>query len=78
GCWLSLVPTLLTLIITITTSIIIRNKQRDRIKFQHTLKLLLIEYHNHPVVVRIALEYLKQSENKDNSALITKKLNKYQ
>ncbi|MGL6342886.1 MAG: CHASE2 domain-containing protein, partial [Waterburya sp.] len=45
GCWLSLVPTLLTLIITITTSIIIRNKQRDRIKFQHTLKLLLIEYH---------------------------------
>ena len=74
GWWLPVVPSLLTLIATIITSILIRNKQRDRRRFHNTLALLLKEYRERPIVARIALEYLKQSENKDNSYLIEQKI----
>ena len=74
GWWLPLIPSLLTLITTVITSIFIRNKQRDRLRFHHTLALLLQEYRDRPIVGRIALEYLKQSENQDNSYLIEQKI----
>ncbi len=70
GCWLPLIPALLTLMATVIMAIIITNKQRDRLRFHHTLAFLSAKYPQQPIVSRIALEYLKQSENKDNSCLI--------
>ncbi|MDJ0632589.1 MAG: CHASE2 domain-containing protein [Xenococcaceae cyanobacterium MO_188.B29] len=74
GWWLPVVPSLLTLVATIITAILIRNRQRDRRKFDNTLAFLLKEYRERPIVGRIALEYLKQSENKDKSCLIDQKI----
>ncbi len=74
GWWLPLIPSLLTLIATVITSIVIRNNQCDRLKFHQTLALLLKEYRDRPIVSRIALEYLKQSENKDNSYFIEQQI----
>lgn len=61
GWWLPLIPALLTLTATAIATIVIRNKQRDRQKFQSTLDLLLQE--TDPLVQKIALEYFKLSED---------------
>lgn len=74
GWWLPLVPALLTLIVTVITAMIVRNKQRDRLKFKYTLELLLAEYQTSPIAGRIALEYFKQSESKANSYLVAKQI----
>ncbi len=77
GWWLPLVPSLLTLIATVITLIIIRDKQRETLMFQHTLKLLLAEYRANPIEGTIALEYLKQSESKDNQTIIERETQKF-
>ena len=74
GWWLPLVPSLLALVTTVITLIVIRDKQRERLRFNHTLALLLAEYRARPIEGRIALEYLKQSESKDNQILIEKEI----
>ena len=74
GWWLPLIPALLTLTLIVITAIIVRNKQRDRLRFQHTLKLLLAESQTYPIAGRIALEYFKQSENPTNSSIVTQKI----
>ncbi|WP_019506634.1 CHASE2 domain-containing protein [Pleurocapsa sp. PCC 7319] len=74
GWWLPLVPSILTLIMTVIMAITLRNQQRDRQKFQLTLAFLLAEHRERPIVSRIALEHLKQSENKDNSDLIEQEI----
>ncbi|MGK7950468.1 MAG: CHASE2 domain-containing protein [Xenococcaceae cyanobacterium] len=74
GWWLPLIPSLLTLTATVITANLLREKQRDRLKFQQTLKLLLKEYCDRPIVSRIALEYFKQSENQDHQMLIDKQI----
>ena len=84
GWWLPLIPSLLTLIATVITLIVIRNQQRDRLRFNHTLALLSetyrargsASYAERLIVGRIALEYLKQSETKDNQILIEKEIKK--
>ncbi|VEP15743.1 membrane hypothetical protein [Hyella patelloides LEGE 07179] len=76
GWWLPLVPSLLTLIATVITAVLITNKQRDRFLFQHTLKLLIVKSQTEPLISRIALEYFKRSENKDNSSFIEKEIKK--
>ena len=76
GWWLPLVPCLLTLIATAITLIIIRDKQREKLRFNHTLALLLAEYRDSSIKGRIALEYLKQSENRNNQMLIEKEIKK--
>ena len=42
--------------------------------FQHTLALLLAEYCANPIEGTIALEYLKQSESKDNQTIIEREI----
>ncbi|MDJ0592003.1 MAG: CHASE2 domain-containing protein [Pleurocapsa sp. MO_226.B13] len=74
GWWLPLIPSLLALTATVITAIAIRNKQREKLKFQQILALLLAAYRDRPIVGRIALEYFKQSENQDNSHLIERKI----
>ena len=68
GWWLPVIPALLSLNAIALVVIIIGYRQRDRFRFQHTLNLLLQE--SDPVVKKIALEYYKQSENKDNQIAI--------
>ena len=73
GWWLPLIPSLLTLNAIALAVIIISNRQRDRLKLQHTLTLLFQE--PDPVVRKIALEYYKQSENRDNQIAIEQNIN---
>ena len=68
GWWLPLIPSILTLNLAALVGIIWNNRQRDRAKFFHTLNLLLKE--PDPLVRTIALEYFKQSENKQNKLAI--------
>jgi hypothetical protein len=57
------------------TLLIVRNRERDRCLLQLTLTKLLTSQQNNPTVGRIAIAYLKQSETKENQALIEKKCN---
>ena len=72
GWWLPLVPALLVSYLAIITAIIIKNKQGERLRFQYTLNLILAQSPTNPIVSRIALEYLKQSESKKNAEAIEK------
>ena len=74
GWWIPLIPPVLTIIGTVMTVMVVSNKKLDRMRFYQTLTLLLKEYRDRPIVSRIALEYLKQSENKDNQILIAQKI----
>ena len=72
--WLPLVPCLLALFTAAIILWFIDNKQRDKMVFKLTLDSLLKTLTDKPTVGRIAIEYLKQSENRENKALITEKL----
>ena len=72
--WLPLVPSLMALFGTTVVILMVTLNQRDRLQFQLTLDLLLKVYQDSPAIGRIAIEYLKQSENKKNQAFIKKKL----
>ena len=76
GWWLPLIPSLLTLNATAIGIMIIGNRQRDRLKFEHTLTLLLQE--PNPVVRKIALEYYRQSESENNRIAIAQSINNSQ
>ncbi|EAM48286.1 hypothetical protein WH8501_22025 [Crocosphaera watsonii WH 8501] len=71
---LPLVPCLLALFTAAIILWFIDNKQRDKMVFKLTLDSLLKTLTDKPTVGRIAIEYLKQSENRENKALITEKL----
>ena len=74
GWWLPLVPALLTLIVVVIAAILVRNKQRERLRFKLTLELILEKSQINLIVVKIALENFKRSENKANSHLIEKQI----
>ena len=69
GWWIPLFPPMLSLwgaaLLSIPSS-----KQQDKLLFQRTLTLLLEARENYPTAGSIALEYLKQSETKENQGLI--------
>ena len=68
GWWLPLVPAILVLNLAALVGIIWNNRQRERAKFIHTLTFLSKE--PNPLIKKIALEYFKQSENKQNRLAI--------
>lgn len=74
GWWLPLVPFFLALYGTTITVLVVTNKQQDKLQLQITLDLLLKVYQDSPEIGRIAIEYLKHSENSENKAYIEKKL----
>ena len=74
GWWLPLIPALLTLSMVVLTAILVRNKQRDRFRFERTLGLVLAEFKTRPIIAKIALENFRRSENRANSHLIEKHL----
>jgi CHASE2 domain-containing sensor protein len=75
GWWLPIVPSGFALVGNAVTLLIVRNRERDRCLLQLTLTKLLTSQQNNPTVGRIAIAYLKQSETKENQALIEKKCN---
>lgn len=76
GWWIPIVPTLLGLWITTMVIILLTDKQRDRLRFQRTLALLLDAQRDYPTTGRIAIEYLKQSETKEHQVEIDHQLNR--
>ncbi|MGG6264541.1 CHASE2 domain-containing protein [Leptolyngbya sp. AN03gr2] len=75
GWWLPVAPALLGLWGSAIALWLVTNKQLDRLRFQHTLRLLLQARQDYPTAGRIAIEYLKQSEAKEHQAAIDQQLN---
>jgi adenylate cyclase len=78
GWWLPIVPALLSLWVAAIVLLVITNKQLDHLRCQYTLTLLLKARQDYPTAGQIAIEYLKQSETKNNQAFIDRQLNKHQ
>ena len=74
GWWLPFIPSVLALLGSACTLLIIANKLRDRLEFRVTFALLLETYEKDPTTGRIAIEYLKQSESKENQVFIEQQL----
>jgi CHASE2 domain-containing sensor protein len=74
GWWFPLVPSLISLWGTALTLSLVANRRRDQLILRHTLFLLLKICQDYPTSGRIALEYLKQSETKENQAWIEEQL----
>ncbi|MBW4511647.1 MAG: CHASE2 domain-containing protein [Scytonematopsis contorta HA4267-MV1] len=77
GWWLPFVPSSLGLLFAAITINIIINKKLEKIQIQQILKLLLEESATNSTAVRIAIEYLKQSESKKNQIVIKQWLIKH-
>lgn len=74
GWWIPVVPALLGLWSTALAILIATNRQRDRLQFHRTLVLLLEAQQTYPTAGRIAIEYLKQSETRENQVEIDRQL----
>ncbi len=74
GWWVPAVPSLLALLGGAVALSIVTNRQRDRLLFQLTLSKLLAVRQDSPTVSRIAMEYLKQSETKENQVFMEQQL----
>ncbi len=74
GWWLPVVPALLVLLGSAVALLFVSNKLRDRLLFRRTLNGLLDVSRDYPTAGRIAIEYFKQSETKENQALIERQL----
>lgn len=74
GWWLPIVPSLLALWGATVALSLVKNRQRDRLIFRRTLALLLEIRQDYPTSGRIAIEYLKQSETKENQRFISQKI----
>ncbi len=70
GWWLPLVPSLLGLVGAAIVLPMMTNKQLERLQLRRTLELLRQNCATAPAVGRIAIEYLKKSENQGNQSLI--------
>ena len=75
GWWLPIVPSLLSLLGAAVALSVVTNRKRDRLLFRRTLTLVLDICQDYPSSGYIALEYLKQSETKENQSLIEEWLN---
>ncbi|MBE9012017.1 CHASE2 domain-containing protein [Pseudanabaenaceae cyanobacterium LEGE 13415] len=77
GWWLPLAPALLGLWGSAIALWLITNKKLDHLRFQYTLAFLLQARRDYPTAGRIAIEYLKQSETKENQTAIDQQLNEH-
>ncbi len=74
GLWIPVIPPLIALGGTAIAMIIITNRERDRLLCQCTFLELLTTQSSSPLVFKIALAYLEQSESKENQAWIHQQL----
>jgi hypothetical protein len=70
GWWFPVVPTSLGLAIAAIVLPNVATKQSEKLQLRQTVRLLVSATHQHPTAGRIAIEYLKQSESKENQKLI--------
>ena len=68
GWWLPGVAAVVTLNLSTLVAVVWGNRQRDRVRFQQILNRLLAE--PDPLIRKIALEYFRQSESKDDRVAI--------
>ena len=72
GWWIPIIPPLLGLILAPIILPVFATKQLEKIQLQQTLKLLLAVAKEQPAAGKIAIEYFKQAEGKENQQLIDK------
>ncbi|MBN4005114.1 CHASE2 domain-containing protein [Nostoc sp. LPT] len=72
GWWIPIIPSLLGLILAPIILPMFATKQLEKIQLQQTLKLLLAVAKEQPAAGKIAIEYFKQAEGKENQQLIDK------
>ncbi|AFY66183.1 CHASE2 domain-containing protein [Geitlerinema sp. PCC 7407] len=70
GWWIPMVPAFLSLLGAAIALLIATAKQSDRLRFQRTFALLVETQKNYPEAGRIAIEYLRQSETRENQSII--------
>ncbi len=70
GLWLTIIPSLLAFLGAAAILRFVTNKQQDRLLLERTLGWLLNFRQNYPTAGRIAIEYLNQSESRENQAFI--------
>ncbi|MEB3311408.1 MAG: CHASE2 domain-containing protein [Snowella sp.] len=75
GWWIPVIPPLMGLGGTAIVIIILTNRERDQLLCQCTLAELLAVQSSSPVVFKIAVAYLQQSESKENQIWINQQLN---
>jgi adenylate cyclase len=74
GWWVPVIPSLLTLLGAAAALSMVTNRQRDRLLFRLTLRKLQAVQRDEPTVGRIAMEYFKQSETRENQVLVERQL----
>lgn len=74
GWWVPVVPSLIAFFAAGIALLTIANNQFDKLLLRYTLAWLLEVCREHPVAGRIAIEYLKQSESKENQIFIEKQI----
>jgi adenylate cyclase len=74
GWWVPAIPSLLALLGAAVALAMVTNRQRDRLLFHLTLTRLLAVQQDYPTVGRIAIEYFKQSETRENQVLMERQL----
>jgi adenylate cyclase len=70
GWWLPIVPAGMSLAIAAIVLPNVATKQLEKIQLRQTVRLLVTATQQDPTAGRIAVEYLKQSESKENQKLI--------
>ena len=74
GWWLPIVPIVLGIFVSAIAMEIFNLRKYQRLQLQQVLKILRLISQKQPAVAQIALEYLKQSESKENKLLIEKQV----
>jgi adenylate cyclase len=77
GWWVPLFPPILGLMSSAIIIVIICNQWLEEIQLKRILELLLREQFNHPTAVKIAIQYLKQSETNKNQGLLDQWLREF-
>ncbi|MEH2295866.1 CHASE2 domain-containing protein [Nostoc sp.] len=72
GWWIPIFPSLLGLIFAPIILLMFATKQLEKIQLRQTLKLLLAVAKEQPAAGKIAIEYFKQAEGRENQRLIDK------
>ena len=70
GWWLPLIPGGLGLLVAVATLLFVTARELEKIRLRQTVRELIAITQEQPTAGQIALEYLRQSENEENQALI--------
>ncbi len=70
GWWVPLFPPIFALLISAIGVTIVCYQQLEELQLRRMLELLMLQRLNHPTAVKIAIQYLKQSESNKNQGLL--------